>query len=272
MNMKYRILFSILFCCSFATAQEHLVERSNTFTLQFGLSFSETLDHRVGAKSFKRLAPKYGLEYTKIRPKSHSVFQAQFYRMKSNSDQDILGLLSIRPVINYAYRRKVKDDFWIGGFYESNTMLNFPIDRLKLYTNNTISYNIAQSFGPSIVYRRNLSGTNNTGAAFFGSVQSSLFSYLIQPAFAHPYPEKYLDESVFSPTRSGMAGPIVRSGKLVSVGRYRSLRIELGVHFFVSNKVKIGINYINDIFYAKAGHKALSYMGHDLMLGVSYVH
>ena len=214
-------------------------------TLSFGISNTSIKDKRIGNSAFNAWSPKYGISYTRIKTKSRSHIQFQFTSIRPDRHK-LLSMTSIRPDVNFAYERKVKEGFWIGGFSKHHTILNFPSNPKSMFVNNPISYNIMQAFGPRITYTMQESIGNNR-LDITTSAQSALLAYAIQPAFGHPYPEVYLDEKYFSPTRDGMTGPLLRSGKILTLNKFRSLKVEFGFHYYINQSWKVGIDYQMDL-------------------------
>jgi len=192
----------------------------------------------------------------------------QFSKINS-SDGGLLSLMTIRPEIYYSYERKVKDGIWLGGFFDNNTLLNFPTNTSSVFNSNPISYTIAQSIGPRVSYLKSL---DNNKINLRTSAQVSLLSYVVQPAFGHPYPSQFLEEGKFNPTREGMAWPLTKSGKIATVNKFNSFRVELGFFYHINNSLKIGVDYNLNIQYANTRGKSTYISNHDIFLGATYIH
>jgi len=271
--MQKILIFSMFF--SFTQSVNGQDEFTNLdrkeLTVRIGFSRTSIKDDRMGARPFRAWSRKYDLAYTKINDQRISEIRFQFSRIASN-ENGLLGLLSIRPNVNYAYQRRMADGFWVGGFWESNTLLNFPKTRSSLFVNNPINYIISNAIGPRITYLRHWHDEGEQRFELRTSAQSSLFSYLIQPAWGHPYPTQYLEEGVFNPRREGMTGPLVRSGIVTTPKRNRGFRIELGFYFFVNNNIRVGIDFQSEVMYFNSLGKAVHFIGNDVFLGASYLH
>lgn len=260
----------LILCLSANTisAQEDAVRE---VSLRVGLTHTSIQDFRMGSVRHKSWSPKYDIGYSQQNEKRISQVRLQFFASKS-ANQGLLSLTSLRPAINYSYQRKVGEGLWVGGFIDHSTLLNIPKTTTSLYNNNPISYNISQSIGPRITY----TGTANLGEGlplgYQVSTQAALLSYMIQPAFGHPYPTQYLNEEDFSPTREGMTWPLMKSGKLATLDKVRNFRLELGLFYFVNDRVKISLDYQGEIFYANTRGKALNMQSHDIFFGASYIH
>ncbi|MBP6569605.1 MAG: hypothetical protein KA270_20685, partial [Saprospiraceae bacterium] len=96
--------------------------------------------------------------------------------------------------------------------------------------------------------------------------------YLIQPIYGHPYPGKYLEEGTFDPTRAGMTIPMLKSGKVVSISRYKGLRVELGIFYYASDRFKIGASYQGELMYANANGKAVQLQSNDFIVNPSFLY
>lgn len=241
-------------------------QTNNSFSIGIGFSGANILDKRLSNKYIFGLNPKYSISYRQANEKRISQVEVNFTNYK-DARSSLLNFSSIKSNVYYSYERKVADGVWFGGFFDHSTLLTFPNNPNNFFVNNTISYTLLQSLGPSISYAKSFDKL-----LFTSSAQTSLLSYVVQPIYGHPYPEKFLDESVFNPTQEGLAGPLVRSGKLLSVNKYRSMRISFGLFYHVSPSINIGLDYTADLFYANANGKSVFFNGQDIMLKASYIH
>ena len=262
------ILFIISLSANMISAQE---DATREVSLRLGFTHTSIQDYRMGSVKHTSWAPKYDIGYSHQNEKRISQVRLQFFATRS-ANQGLLSLTSLRPAINYSYQRNVKDGLWIGGFIDHSTLLNFPKTATSLHNNNPISYNISQSIGPRVTYTGTASIGGDRPLGYQVSTQAALLSYMIQPAFGHPYPTQYLKEEAFSPTREGMTWPLMKSGKLATMDKVRNFRLELGLFYFVNDRVKISVDYQGEIFYANTRGKALNMESHDIFFGASYIH
>jgi hypothetical protein len=253
------------------TMGQDVANNIRTATVRIGLSHTHIQDHRMSAVAQHAWSPKYEVGYRQTSEKRISQIRMQFTSINSNSGS-LLSLRSIKPAIYYSYERQVQTGIWVGGFIDHSTLLNFPSTRTALYNNNPIAYHIGQSIGPRLTYSSPISAPKGGDIGYSVSGQAALLSYMIQPAYGHPYPERYLQAYTFSPTRAGMAGPLLRSGKVRTINAVRSFRLEMGVFFYLSDKVMFSIDYNADVLYANTQGKALHTHTHDIYVGASYIH
>jgi len=258
-HILYLTLLLLPYCkvCS----QENLTTQE--VYIKVGFSRVGITDHRLSAITHRSWAPRYGLSHTKTTPHSLSTF-SMLFSIANSSTQGPLSIMSIMPNINYSYQRKVREGLWLGGYIDHMTLLNFPKTSSGLMNNNPISYHIAQSVGPRVTYTRGLTLGGNE-LLLQSSAQTSLLSYMIQPAYGHPYPTQFLKEEVFSPDRSGMAWPLIKSGKLATVNQVFSFRIELSIAYMINDKLKIGIDYQGNMTHANTRGKSLWFSNHDYL-------
>lgn len=271
--MKSILFFIILIgSINLSFAQDELSDLNRKeLTLRIGFSKNSIVDQRMSAVKFKSWSPKYDVSYTKISAKRISALRMQFTSIESRNG-GLLGLNSIRPNINYSYEWSIKDGIWVGGFFESNTLLNFSVERSGVFTNNTINYIISESIGPRVTYSKRWFSEDVERAEFRSSVQASLLSYVIQPAWGHPYPTQFLKEGTFNPERNGMAWPIVKSGKLVSPVKHASFRIEFGFFYRVSDTFRVGVDFQGDVMYSNSRGKSVVLTSKDVFLGATIIH
>ncbi len=242
----------------------------NELTLKVGLSRTAIKDARISAISQKTWSPKYGLSYRKINDKRISQIDFDFTYANS-SNGTLLSVTSLMPKVNYSYLRKTNNGLWLGGFIDHTTLLNFPKTRTSLYNNNMINYLLTASIGPSLSYdRSDLLGVDKL--RFRTDAQVPLISYVIQPEYGHPYPNKYLEQDTFSPTREGLAGPLLKSGRVVTLNKFRSLNVSFSFHYLLGDNVELSLNLNSQILYANTTDKSLSMNNYDVLFGASYIH
>lgn len=263
------LLFLFLLSGIQLNAQDVLsgIHQTNSLNVGFGFSFGKVKDKRISNRSFGNWAPKFTLGYVQANDRRISQIELQFSNYKERGNP-LLNLNFIMSGIYYSYQRKVQDYVWIGGFFDHNTLLNFPRATTWLFNNNPVSYTLAQSIGPKISYGRHFDGSLESGI----SAQTALLAYVVRPIFGHPYPSKFMDEKVFNPQLSGLAGPLLRSGKIKTLNAFRNLRLKFGLTYHLSNSIGLSLNYDVDMLYTNASGKSSSFSAQDLLLRVSYKH
>lgn len=250
------------------TGQEN--SQTNEFTLRVGLSRTAIKDARISAVTQKAWSPKYGMSYRKANAKRISQIDFDFTYANSQNGT-LLSLTSIIPKVNYSYSRKMDNGLWLGGFIDHTTLLNLPKTRTSLYNNNTISYLLTASIGPSISYDQSaLFGVDKLSLRT--DAQAPLLSYVIQPEFGHPYPSKYLEQDTFSPTRDGLAGPLLKSGRVVTLNKFRSMNISFSFQYLVNDNIGLSLNFNSQLLYANTTNKPLSLNSQDILFGATYIH
>jgi len=102
------------------------------------------------------------------------------------------------------------------------------------------------------------------------SSKVALLNYLIRPAYgAHPYPEHFLQEPYFNPTRRGMGASVVKSGKVKTINKYQSIQLTLGFTYFLSNNLSAKVLYAFDLQNNSSGNTS-SKLANDLLLQINY--
>ncbi len=241
--------------------------------LRIGITKTNIQDQRLSAKSFTNWSPKYGVVFGSKKENSWSHNIIDFTYVTGHKKDPYFTINSIIISATYSYQRKVSEGFWMGGFTKHHTILNFPKSVYgSIFTNNAISYTISQSIGPKISYAPTSLTAENKTISGLSSLQFPILAYLIQPIYGHPYPEQYLREGTFCPTRSGMAWPMVKSGKLVSLARYKSIQLELGIFYYISDRFKIGVAYEGELFYANANGKSVKLNTNDIVVSPGYLY
>jgi len=235
-----------------------------------GFNITSITDKRFSNLEKKYIQPKLGLVISKWNTQRREEFLISYTTNTAVNNPKNIWYKVIHPEVNYTYQRRVSN-MWIGGSFQSSTLLLFPNNGRRLYNNNPISYTIANSLG--IAINRSISVLQNEDqkADIGFGFRSSLLTHLIRPAYAHPYPEHYLQEEVFSPTRSGLGKSIVKSGKLKTINKYYNMRLVIGFNYIHGNNVKFNFQYIINIENSNEA-KALTQKNHNLIFGVSYLH
>jgi len=261
------ILLSIILL-PFTLLSQSEIDFYNSNSLKIGIGFSRSAikDLRLSNSTFNRIAPKYTIGYIQANENRISSIDFSFSSFLAGQNT-LLALKNLNIGIDYSYQRKVNKNIWIGGFLDHRTLLNFPKSKTWLYNNNPISYTLSQSIGPKITYGKQMGKLS--GLAEF---QTALLSYLVQPIYGHPYPDKFLDEEVFNPNLSGLAGPLLKSGKVVSLNKYRSFKLKMSLVYHFNHSIATEIAFSTDCFYANANGKAVNYSGFDSMINFYYKH
>ncbi|HMR89439.1 MAG TPA: hypothetical protein PKD51_14865 [Saprospiraceae bacterium] len=241
--------------------------------IRVGISKTKVNDQRLSAKSFTNWSHKYGITFGTRKVNSWSRNQLDFTYVKGHKKDPYFTINSLIISHTYSYQRRVKEGFWAGGFTNHRSIINFPKSLYKsVFTNNSISYTIAQSIGPKISYSSIVLPQNQRNIEMQTSIEAAVVAYLIQPIYGHPYPRRYLEEGTFDPTRAGMALPMLKSGKFVSISRYKGFKIELSLFYYTSDKFKIGASYQGELLYANANGKAVKLQSNDFIVNPCYLY
>ncbi len=236
--------------------------------ISFGLARLSMSERRFSAAQHNSYAPIYKLSFQRKKLNSISSLDMSFFTNRpSLDDKTYFDLKILQAAIHYNYTRKVTEELFLGGYLRFYNLFSFPKTNNALFTNNPITYTIANSIGPAVKYKRYL------GRSLFinGHFDLPLLSYVIRPAYGHPYPEKYLDESVFSPTRRGMAGPLLRSGKWTLPNAFLGLRLQFRAYIVINDHFKIGANLTFEYLHYRDRQSVKLYHT-DLSLAIGYLY
>jgi hypothetical protein len=256
----------ILIFCSWSiliNAQDHEKIKNRDLTLKIGLSKAQLQDSRLSGKTHQSWSPKYSISHIEVKENSRNHFQVDFVSMKFGKSGQPFGIRSIHSNVHFAYQRKIADGTWFGGYINTLTLINFPKNPGQtFFVNNPVSYTLSKSIGPSVTYSPGFDNHLNMAS----TVQAAALSYVVQPIYGHPYPEKYMEEGVFSPTQKNMVGPLIRSGKFLSFKKFRHMNIQLSVFYAFDNNFKMGIDYNYSNYMANANGKAVKMKNQDIFL------
>ena len=244
--------------------QDHQKNNKNrNLTIKIGLSRAQLQDTRLSSKVHQAWAPKYSVSHIEVKENSRNHFQVDFISMKFSKSNKYFNIRSIHSNVHFAYQRKVADGTWFGGFINLIRLVNLPKNPGQtFFVNNPVSYTISKSLGPSMTYSHGFKNDFNISS----TIQMATLSYVIQPIYGHPYPEKYLEEGVFSPSKGKMAGPILRSGKFLSFKKFGHLNIQMSLFYVFNNNFKAGVDYNYSNYMANANGKVVKMNNQDIFL------
>ena len=264
-------LWLLLFSPSLLLSQSE-TERtySGRFTVRVGLSRAVVQDARLSGRSHRAWYPRYGISHFDMKENSQSTLHIDLAFFTGSRSDKIFRMKTVHTDVVYSYRRRLGNGFWVGGYMNTFTLFNYPVSAVpSFFTNNPISYHLSQSVGPSVSW----SPVRSDGLyPVLASSDIALLSYVIQPVYGHPYPAKYLKEGVFDPNRSRMAGPFMKSGKIMAFKRFMHMNIQLGWFFLVNNRYTFGLDYRLGTFAANSRGKPVSFRHNDLFIttGIFY--
>ena len=263
----YFIILNLLAFHSIKAQQNEVI--SKEIGISIGWTSTQLEDRRLSNQKAITRIPKIQMSFktTKSLSKSELNLAYQGWFGKRSSDYNIRFL---RPVVNYSYERKVKN-IWLGGFFSSTTLLSFPIDNYGTTENNPISYTIAQSIGPKLSWNPTISNSEEQRLYIESSTQLSLLNYIIRPAYAHPYPDNYLESGTFSPTRRNMAWPLAKSGKISTINKYQAITVKFGLFYQLSNRLNCSINFQFDYNNYNSTHSN-SFQSTEALIAINYIY
>lgn len=262
------ILFISFITSSFFAQNDHSLHRE--LGIRIGASFTTYNEARYSAMTKNYIQPKVGFIYIKMNNKKREELLMSYTSTFKPSNIQNLWYKIINPEVNYTYQRRIANT-WIGGFYQSSTILNFPKNGRGLFGNNPISYTIANSLGIAGDFSNILLEKNNRRLDLNTGTKIALLSHVVRPAFGHPYPEHYLQEDIFTPTRDGLGKSIFKSGKIRTIDKYQSIKLVLGLNYYHGDHLKLGINYEGNFQKVREGKRAI-YKSNDLIFSVSYIY
>ena len=269
MNRIYIFINTLLTLSSLSLVGQEINPTNNEIRLSVGISDMTILDRRLSASAKSYKAPVFGLTAIRTSQEFRHQFNFKYALKTKGANEGLLNFTFHRPEFYYSLQKK-SGDIWIGGHINFNTLLTFPSTSTGLFGNSPISYTIASGIGPSISYGTgSLFGQEKL--SFQSDLNVSLLSYVIRPEQGHPYPAEFLEPGVFTPTRAGMAGSLLRSGTIKTIDKYQSIRINFGIFYAVSSSFRVGMNarvdYNNDI-----NLKSSKYSSVDYMVSASYLY
>ncbi len=268
-DMKKITFLLLLISGSFVRAQDNIGIAYNEISLDYGIGLTKVKENRYYNGSRHTRLHNFGMAYTIQKERARTTIEMSF---ATNFDRGskLTWYQIIKPDFTLNHQRKV-GEHWVGAYMQTATILNFPVTRVGSFGNNPLSYTIAQNLGVS--YRKNfdLPLIEDTSWQGYVDARSSLLNYVIRPAYGHPYPEHFLDEKHFTPTRRGIGTSIAKSGKIRTVDKYQSIHVVLGIRYFINDNMAFGLRYKFD-YQGQVSDQSSSLSQHALNLRVSYIY
>ncbi len=200
--------------------------------VRVGVGFASLEEKRFSSQVQQGILPTYSMDIETYKNKVRQNLSINFSLTQDYTNQPSLSYVLVFPEVRYTYMKSLSDNWYIGGMFHSFTLLNFPESELTKFVNNSISYTLAQSIGPSLFYQKT---ALNQKISFESECQLGLLSYVVRPAFAHPYPENYLQPDVFSPDRSGMMRSLFKGGKLWTLNKIQNIHLNTSTSYNLPN-------------------------------------
>ena len=228
--MKKIVLYVATILCAFNCLGQD--KKVKDLSLRAGMNYGVLSEKRFTNLSHNGSLRTFSLDLSTLKGRSRQKWNTNFSYVSDFTRESNLSYTLILPEVRYSYTRALKNNWLIGGNFHSFTLLNFPKSELTRFVNNSISYSLSQSIGPVLVFEENGLGKKIT---FSSELHLALLSYTIRPAFAHPYPENYLNPDIFSPDRSGMAMALIKGGKIQTINNIQNLHFTSSLKYPVNN-------------------------------------
>jgi len=265
--MKYTIFALIILLSASIAAQEANSFKQREIGLSIGVRTWHIQEQRFSNRIKKSSLINMGLFHKRTTNASRFYLASNFsINMKPTRGSGVRYAL-FSPEVRLSYQRKA-NNFWIGPSLTNLTLVNLPQNTHGMFNNNPVSYTGVTSVGLSIDRTVDI---RESGVTLDGGLDYALLSHVIRPAYAHPYPEDFLREEVFDPTRAGIAKAVARSGKLKSLKGFQSLKIRLGVSYMLGDSFKVGLVYEGQLLKVNED-KSLSATAQDIFFTISHTY
>jgi len=265
--MKYVIITLLLLSSGSIIAQDVSPIKQREIGLSIGIRKMNVKDLRFSNRVKQTSLLSLGFFHERKTNASRLFTSARFaYNMNPTSGTGIrYGL--INPDVAISYQRKV-NQLWVGPSITHQTIVNLPQNTYGMFNNNPVSYTGVTSLGVAMDHTLSI---KNSSFVLNSGLRYALISHVIRPAFAHPYPEDFLREEVFDPTRAGIANSVARSGKIKSIKGLQSIRVRIGFSYEVNQSFKLGLLFESELIKVNE-HKSITSKGHDLLFTVSHIY
>lgn len=265
--MKYLVTTLLLILFSSTHAQEVAPFKQRELGISIGVRQWKIHEQRFSSRIKNTALLHLGIHHERRTDASRFYVSSQFgFNMSPSSGVGVRYAI-INPDINMTYQRRAAN-IWLGPTLTHHMIVNLPSNTAQAFNNNPVSYTGVTGLGIAGNYDLFLADDKirlNTG------VQTNLISHVIRPAYAHPYPEDFLREEVFDPTRAGIAKSVVRSGKIRSFKGLQSIRVSFGFSYLISDQFKVGITYQGTMLRVNEV-KSLNAQSQDVLFTISHVY
>ncbi len=265
--MKYTIITLALLLTSSLSAQEMNSFKQQEIGVSIGIRSWNIQEQRYSNRTKQTSVLNFGIHHEKVTDASRTYFSAKFginFRPKKGEG---LRYGVLNPDVSFSYQRKANNT-WIGPYLSHQTLLTQASNTRGLFNNNPVSYTMLSSLGLAVDQTFDISDSNFELTA---GGRVALLNHSIRPSYAHPYPDEFLVEGVFDPTREGMAPAILRSGKIRSVDKVQNFRVRFGISYSISNSFKLGLAYEAQILSTKE-EKSIRAYSNDISLRISHTY
>lgn len=210
----------------------------------------------------------YTIQFGKQKRRYEELLQFSYTTSGRQTSSGLLSYHIIHPQVKYTYLRRVANFRW-GGFFHSSTLLNNPRSTTGMFGNNPIAYSISHGIGLSAGFVTRLWEKRDTRFMMRADLQYALLAHIIRPAYGHPYPEAFLQEDNFDPTRKGMLRTLPKSGTWESLDRYQYLfaKLQLQYHFRFHWTLVAGVEWEQEHIHSQ---QASSWRSLRYQLGMLY--
>ena len=250
--------------------EESLMGKRNEIGFKIGYSFASVHEERFSSVSKNVIMPSATLFFSKQGLESKHEWALSYRGTAKSAGGSLLNFKVFHPEFQYSYLRKIGNQ-WIGAFINSSNLIVIPDSPLGGFSNNPVSYTLANSFGLKVEKNHALFNNEKHRLELQSSMQMALLSHVVRPAYAHPYPEDFLKESTFNPTREGMPSSVMSSGKIRSIKDYQSFTVKLGLGYYFNNNFKMNLSYTAQLESNTASHNS-RIVSNDLHVGMAFVY
>jgi len=239
MKNVIKILCLLMGTCITLIAQEN--EKQKSILFETGLNYQTILESRftTNAKNYLGFHTGINMETVQANRTSNMAFEFSKNILRDKYYVDFIHLNC--SLIYTQFRTLPSKTLKVGGYIDQRTSLSFPTGAWA--TNNSISYTLWLGSGVAVQGTKSITIKNrNVTLEFAGSLP--LLSYVIRPAYAHPYTESFLEDGTFDFTLKGMWKSFFTAGKWRTLNSFMNAKTKVGLVFPVGKKAnQVGVHY-----------------------------
>lgn len=234
------------------------------FIFETGLNRQTTLDQRFTANGQTDLGFQLNTRFEFGNKNKLNRLELNF--SKNFVEPDLVSFINLNPELRYTHLRSSKwKNLKIGGYFDIGSLLIFPDGLWEPDT--PITYTIWSSLGVAAKWQKPINiGRKKWQLSIEGSLP--LLSYVIRPAYAHPYADNYLVDGTFDFSREGMGKYLLKSGQLKTLNQFNNFKTKTSLTMPFGKKAhQIGFSY-NWSFLWKGGNQKLWFAQQQLSLNL----
>ncbi|MEM1217048.1 MAG: hypothetical protein AAGJ82_15240, partial [Bacteroidota bacterium] len=209
------------------------------------------------------LHPTYGLHYHKENKQQRHQLDLRFSNNGGATNARSLRYKIIHPALTYTYQLKL-NQWWLGAYFNSSSLLLFPQHDTDLFEDNPNSYTVTNGFGFALDRRTTIWQRPGQRLDLSLGIRSALITNIVRPPHTSA---GYLPGGTPSPANEVSEPTPLNSGKWYSYGKHQSWRLQAGLRYELGQHLSANLNYALS-WQRVGGVQPLSHFYQQIELGL----